>query len=150
MTNDEGLVLGFLKDPFKDDYEDLREVVETATGRIMFPSGQLGSISIIEAAREAAAWWNDKGRGMVPDARRDAAYMNQYGINSGILNGAKWEWLSKSEKMRVTKTWVQFVGVITHALAMDTNAEDAVFSEVTKLDLHRVFKNPINQRGKIH
>lgn len=115
--------LGVLKDPLKG-YEDLADVLDPHTGRMINPYDQLGQgMKIEEAAKSAELWWEKTGRAGMADADKGDDYLNDWGTKSGIMNGLPWDQLNRGEKIQVVKIWHTYVGLPRHAMTVNSNEE---------------------------
>lgn len=119
MSNDidDNFIPGVQLEPLKG-FEDLADILDPATGRLFGRFGTVG-MTIEDAKRAAELWWDDKGRKMMPDAQRDDAYLNNYGMKSGILLGRPWDDLNRGEKIQIVKIWHKEIGVFQYALTIN-------------------------------
>ncbi len=118
MSNDidDNFIPGVQLEPLKG-FEDLADILDPATGRLFGRYGAVG-MTIEDATKLARAWWDETGRKAMPDAQKDDAYLNNYGMKSGILLGRAWDELNRGEKIRIVKVWHHEIGVLTYALTI--------------------------------
>lgn len=103
-------------------YEELRDIVDPVTGRMIGIHGITG-MTIEEASRTAAVWWDQKGRVNMPDYGKSDQYLNDYGMKSGILLGLPWARLNRGERIRVVKVWHQQIGIPKHGMGVTTQKD---------------------------
>lgn len=143
--------LGVLDDPLKG-WDELRDVLDPATGRLYGEHGILG-MKIEEAAKSAEWWWEKTGRQSMPDYGKPYDYLNAYGTRSGVLLGLPWSSLNRGEKISVVKQWHAHIGIPLHGMGFN-KSQDKEFQNVIKaierekrirsFDLGKVFGNTEN------
>ena len=143
---DDNFKPGVQLNPLKG-YEELRDVLDPVTGRMIGRYGVTG-LTIEEASRHAAAWWNKTGRVAMPDYNKSDQYLNDYGMKSGILLGLPWAKLNRGERIRVVKVWHHEIGIIKYGMGISNdkdlnNALKTIEQEkIRSFDLGRLFGPP--------
>lgn len=108
---------GVQAEPLKG-FEELADILDPATGRLYGKFGAVG-MTIEDAKRAAALWWDEKGRKMMPDAQKGDDYLNSFGMKSGILLGRAWDDLNLGEKIQIVKHWHAEIGVFQYGLTIN-------------------------------
>lgn len=128
-------------------YEELRDVLDPVTGRMIGRFGIMG-MTIEEASRHAAVWWDKTGRVAMPDYNKSDEYLNAYGMKSGIFLGLPWAELNRGERIRIVKVWHHEIGIpkhgmgITQAKDLDNAIKSIQKEKIREFDLDRIFGAP--------
>lgn len=130
-------------------WEDLADILDPVTGRMISPVGSLTGMTIEEATKRAWVWWEKTARFQMPDYGKSERYLNGYGMKSGVLLGRPWHELNRGEMIHVVKQWHTHIGFPMHGLSV-TNEKDyknAIKSiqeteQIRAFDLRGIFKNP--------
>lgn len=130
-----------LLNPLKG-FEELQDILDPASGRLLGKFGVPG-MKIEDASRLAEVWWDRKARHMMPDVRKPDAYLNKFGIKSGIINGLPWASLDRGERIAVVKNWHEHIGIPLHGMGFNNTDTKGFENEIRKFDLSRIFGSPL-------
>lgn len=153
--NIDSFIPGVLHDPLKG-YEELKDILDPVTGRLIGIAGVLG-MKIEDGARHAETWWDERGRQQMPDHGKSDAYLNAYGIKSGILLGLPWARLNRGERIAVVKNWHTHIGIPKNVLSVNNKQElNNVLEQIQRdnairqFDLAGIFGAPARDGDQRH